>query len=34
MPWLGEAMVYKDHFYKGAKMYNQSFWLGLPAPEW
>jgi hypothetical protein len=30
----GEIIVYKDHFYQGAKMFNQSFRLVLPAPEW
>jgi len=30
----GKILVYKDHFCQGAKMYNQSFRVGLPAPEW
>jgi len=28
MPGMGKNVVYKGHFCQGAKMFNQSFWLG------
>jgi hypothetical protein len=29
--WPGDI---ENHFCQGAKMFNQSFRIGLPAPEW
>jgi hypothetical protein len=34
LPGMGENVVFKDHFCQGAKMYKQSFRLGLLCAKW